>query len=734
MLGKKLRESFKEKLGKDYTFNIDNDKDYQINEDKLKVTYKGKISEEFKIRTIKYVKSKEWFDNYFESCLRIIELGENENKANAEKFLKNKERTKRLESPMVEDPNEYLEPYTFFLNSSTKMKDKVRYLKNKSKEEKYLFFYNVTIAKYGLYSPYDVSNFKPNSINTKQNIICEKHGSFKSSVKNFLMNNLDGCPGCKKDGEVATTENIFNNLKDIDPDLFLELTKDYTEDEKSHIYDLALNKANNTNYDFSKFRPINEKDVQPIICEKHGEFKTSIHEMLFDKKLACPKCEEEKLSIDKDWEKIVENNKKKREEETEKLLKGIKKTPKAKKNMKKESIEREISNNFNIDKVKDNIKESNENKKEIIPESIPKIKDKRKYSVQELKEYKRIKSLNTKIKNLNNFDYTEKEKTEVYQTLANIKHGKDKYNMSKFRPSDKYERSIVICKDHGEFKINANDLIEKGINCPSCSNGKSSIAESKVSDEMKYLGFEIERQNRDLLDGKEIDILCKEHKLAIEVNGVKYHSNETKSEINAKYHQLKKYNELKEKGYHLLNLFDDDIRNETKRIDGKNYAKFLHQLLLFKDDYSVLDYGGVKIKSMGFFTFKDFFENHSTEDFYGKDSDFFALYYKGYIICAFSFNNKTNVSHNFISLLNTDADLIKIKKTFPSLTFNVKSDSYTCYKFEKFGMYKVGNELPIEKTFLKGTSNDSYIRNKIDRNKTYINKVYDTGSTNFIFE
>lgn len=87
----------------------------------------------------------------------------------------------------------------------------------------------------------------------------------------------------------------------------------------------------------------------------------------------------------------------------------------------------------------------------------------------------------------------------------------------------------------------------------------SSSEEQMLIDYLTTLGVEFEVSKCGLLEGKrEIDIYIPSKNLAIEVNGLYWHSDKVRPDKN--YHQ-KKYDELKNKGISLIQFWDYEIRD-----------------------------------------------------------------------------------------------------------------------------------------------------------------------------
>lgn len=76
--------------------------------------------------------------------------------------------------------------------------------------------------------------------------------------------------------------------------------------------------------------------------------------------------------------------------------------------------------------------------------------------------------------------------------------------------------------------------------------------------------------DRTILNGKELDIILPDYKLAVEVNGLLYHSEQYGKHRN--YH-LDKTLRCKEKGYQLYHLFEDDLNNKFDIIQSMLLSK-----------------------------------------------------------------------------------------------------------------------------------------------------------------
>jgi len=137
----------------------------------------------------------------------------------------------------------------------------------------------------------------------------------------------------------------------------------------------------------------------------------------------------------------------------------------------------------------------------------------------------------------------------------------------------------IICPEHGEFEQRV-DVHRNGGNCPKCSNGGTSKHELEIKDFIKSLKLKINENERNIIKPLELDIFIPSHNLAIEFNGVYWHSEEY---VNSDYH-LNKTKLCESKNIKLIHIFEDEwvlkkdiVKSRLKNILGltenKIYAR-----------------------------------------------------------------------------------------------------------------------------------------------------------------
>lgn len=170
---------------------------------------------------------------------------------------------------------------------------------------------------------------------------------------------------------------------------------------------------------------------------------------------------------------------------------------------------------------------------------------------------------------------------EEFISRLNEVHG-DKYDYSKVVYTRAHDPITVICPKHGEFYPTAHNH-QQGSGCPNCTSVCSAGEIELVNFLKEHLGDDsVLVRDRKILDGKELDIYIPTHNLAIEYNGLYWHSEESGKDRN--YH-LNKTKHCSEKGIHLIHIYEDEWEHKKnivksrllhilgKHSDSKVYAR-----------------------------------------------------------------------------------------------------------------------------------------------------------------
>ena len=332
------------------------------------------------------------------------------------------------------------------------------------------------------------------SFRTKEKlyIICPEHGVFEKTYEKHI-NSKQGCPKCSGKFRYNTETFIEECLKQDDIE----------------------------NLSFDNIEYINNKTKVKIYCHhknengnEHGEFEITPGHFLSGER--CPKCRYIKSSANK-----------------------------------RRSIEEVISEARKIHDNKYDYSNITEYKNDRI-----------KYPIICPEHGEFLQTMNNHIKgkqgcpicsrNKNSIDRT--FTTEEYIEKCKIRHG-DKYDYSKVEYTKSENKVTIICPKHGEFSQAArNHLMGQG--CPKCFSDKSNF-EKELLEYIKTIipNKEIIENDRNILDGKEIDIYIPELKIGFEANGLIWHSE--KFNFDKNYH-LDKTKQCLNKGIQIIHIFEDE--------------------------------------------------------------------------------------------------------------------------------------------------------------------------------
>jgi len=150
----------------------------------------------------------------------------------------------------------------------------------------------------------------------------------------------------------------------------------------------------------------------------------------------------------------------------------------------------------------------------------------------------------------------DKHDTDIFIEQSLDKHG-ERYDYSLVEYKKAHDYVKIICPEHGEFNIKAYIHVAGGGFCPKCTNFVSS-QEIECADFLEKNGIKFQSTVRNIPDISELDIVCEKEKIAIEFNGLYWHSNKFKT----KNYHINKTRNAKEKGYRLVHIFEDEWRDK----------------------------------------------------------------------------------------------------------------------------------------------------------------------------
>jgi hypothetical protein len=175
-----------------------------------------------------------------------------------------------------------------------------------------------------------------------------------------------------------------------------------------------------------------------------------------------------------------------------------------------------------------------------------------------------------------------KNKTVFINELKSVHGNKYDYSLVDYINSD--TKIKIICPIHGEFHQIANDH-RIGKSCSKCSliNTKP---ENELKEWLNTLNIEIIPNDRKILNGKELDIYIPSHNLAIEFDGLYWHSELYKD----KNYHLNKTEICEAKGIKLIHIFEDEwmfkkdiVKSRIKNILGLSDNKIYGRKCIIKE-------------------------------------------------------------------------------------------------------------------------------------------------------
>jgi len=405
---------------------------------------------------------------------------------------------------------------------------------------------------------YDYSETVYVNSNTPIKIICPEHGVFEKKP-NKHIHSKQGCPKCSN-RKLTTNDFIVNGRK-----------------------------IHGDKYDYSLVDYKDNKSKVKIICPEHGVFEKSYLNHVINKQ-GCPQCSYDKLSTEKTLSQDV-------------VLKRFK-----------------LIHGDKYDYSKVIYKNINENVTIICPVHGEFIQTPNNH----LKKYGCPKCL-TKVNDLDSFiyksksifgdsfDYSQFEYNGIFNksTLRCKKHDnvfsinpnnhlysrfggcskcledskrvaygdfisqcrvvhKNFYDYTDVAPDD-YDgitrtKIKIRCPEHGIFKQSIFDHYTMGNGCPKCGNKKSRL-EDFIENLLKKYNITYEQHCLTILKTQELDFYLPEHSVAVEVNGLRYHS-EAVGKKDKNYH-LNKTKECEKLGIRLVHIFEDEIVHKPRIVENK---------------------------------------------------------------------------------------------------------------------------------------------------------------------
>lgn len=236
-----------------------------------------------------------------------------------------------------------------------------------------------------------------------------------------------------------------------------------------------------------------------------------------------------------------------------------------------------------------------------------------------------------------------KRKGRSYWVEQATKIHKNKFDYTDAKLDTVHEKITLTCDKHGPFDINFSSHIYDNAACPKCDK-YTSIAEQEIADFVTSLGVKIDIKNRQVLEGKELDIYIPHKNVGIELNGIFWHSTRAETgtaedrNYKASKRQINKHIAAKEKNIHLIQIWEDEWR------DRKEAVKLIIKAALgFGDKYHArkCEVGAIS-KEHG----NNFLNTFHVQGAVNGASTFYALSYRGIIVAVMAFGISSSIRGN----------------------------------------------------------------------------------------
>ena len=243
-------------------------------------------------------------------------------------------------------------------------------------------------------------------------------------------------------------------------------------------------------------------------------------------------------------------------------------------------------------------------------------------------------------------------KDNIYFAIraSSIHNNKYDYSLVDYKKSK--TKVKIICPVHGVFEQRPDNHYH-GQGCPNCiSVNYTSEPERELADWLqKYI--DIECSDRSLINPLELDIVIPSKKIAIEYNGLYWHSEQQGK--NRSYH-LNKYNLCKDKGYRLIQIWENEwllkkdiVKSIILNVIGKHTNKIHGRKCIINT---------VQPKEA-----RLFYNNNHIQGF--KGGEHHGLYHKGELVSLLTID-KRNELQRFVNRRNTivHGSFSKLLKSF----------------------------------------------------------------------
>lgn len=245
-----------------------------------------------------------------------------------------------------------------------------------------------------------------------------------------------------------------------------------------------------------------------------------------------------------------------------------------------------------------------------------------------------------RIRSNNSIKLTKEEFIEKAKTI----HG-DYYDYSKVEYINYDTKVCIICPKHGEFWQTPDSHLQ-GRGCRLCNKSISKKEKEIIDIINNDFGIKTINGNRSIINPYELDIYIPERKIAIEYNGILWHSEDYGK---GKYYHVNKLNACKKQGVKLIQIFEDEYINHKEIVLNK-----LKHLLGVQTNNKKIPGRKCRITEIKNNTSKEFLNKYHIQGF-SRSTIYLGAYYDNELVAVMTFlktKNKCYELNRFASNYN----------------------------------------------------------------------------------
>jgi hypothetical protein len=247
-----------------------------------------------------------------------------------------------------------------------------------------------------------------------------------------------------------------------------------------------------------------------------------------------------------------------------------------------------------------------------------------------------------------------------------------------------------LCPEGHEWVARVSDRTSLKSNCPFCAH-TTSAAEEKIAVVLTQAGLSVERNTRKVIPPYELDLYIPEKNIAIEYNGVYWHSEANGKD---KWYHHKKWAACKEKGIQLIQIWEDDWNRNPELIK----RMLLHKLGVTSEKVAARKTTAVQLSRSEAKTFLD--ANHIQQNVDGSHR--YGLLFGEVLVAVILLKDEPGTNGTELNLLRY-ATSVPVLGGFTKLLKHIKQNISTASAIITFsdhsvsdgGLYRDNGFLPV---------------------------------------